>query len=114
MKTKIVNETSVSFAEVKQILEHNKELHGELSFTAQKAYDYLEQFSHLDKKKTDELFKKLTALEIPRLKEMHINKLIDILPKDQRDVRTILQAYSVTVSNENLKKISDVIGEVKF
>lgn len=112
MKTKIVSEKPIPFAEVKHILQTAKdEGKSELSFVAQKTYEYLEQFSHLDKKKAEALFKKLTALEIPRLKDVHFWKLIDLLPEDPKDVRTILQGYNITLTNEQLKKIVDVLAE---
>ncbi len=111
MKTKILSETPVPCAEVKAVLDDVKKRDGELSFRAQKTYEYLEQFSVLEKKKADELFKKLSALDVPRLKDAHIYKLLDVLPKDAKDVKTVLQAYAITVSNENLKKLADTIAE---
>ncbi|MBI4148083.1 hypothetical protein HY490_02225 [Candidatus Woesearchaeota archaeon] len=111
MKTKVVSEAPVPFAHVKKLLEEAKERDGELSFRAQKTYEYLEQFSPLDKKKTDDLIKKLNSLEVPRLKDIHVCKLADLLPVDPKDVKTILQGYALTVTNENLQKVADTVKE---
>ncbi len=112
MKLKIISEKPIPFAEVKQLLQDIKEEgKQDLSFVAQKTYDYLEQCSSLDTKKAEALFKKLTALEIPRLKDIHIWKLIDLMPKDPKDVRTILQGYGITLTSDQLKKIVDVLTE---
>ena len=111
MKKNIISETAISQSEIKEILDEVKKRDTELSFRAQKTYDYLEQFSPLSKKKADELSKKLLALEVPRLKEHHIWKLVDLLPKDPKDIKTILQGYAITVANENLKKLADTITE---
>ena len=112
MKTKIISEKPISFTEVKRILNQTKEQGtNELSFVAQKTHAYLEQFSTLDIKKAEILFKKLTALEIPRFKDLHLWKLIDLLPADPKDVRTVLQGYNITLTNDQLKKIVDILAE---
>ena len=109
MKTKVVSEAPVPFAHVKKLLEEAKERDGELSFRAQKTYEYLEQFSPLDKKNVDELVKQLNALEVSRLKDVHVCKLVDLLPVDPKDVKTILQGYALTITSENLQKIADTV-----
>ncbi|MBI4016504.1 MAG: hypothetical protein HY363_02310 [Candidatus Aenigmarchaeota archaeon] len=111
MKANVVSETPVCQAEVKEVLDEVKKRDGELSFRAQKTFDYLEQFAPLSRKKADDLFKKLQSLEVPRMKDAYIWKLVDILPKDGKDIKTILQGYAITVSSENLKKLADVIAE---
>jgi len=111
MKANIISETTISQTEVKETLKDIKERDGELSFRAQKTFDYLEQFVLLSKKKAEELFKKLQVLEVPRLKDAYVWKLVDTLPKDPKDIKTVLQGYALTVSNENLKKIGDTIAE---
>lgn len=110
MKQKL-NETPISAVEVKHTLEKIREKEGELNYRAGKTYEYLEQFAKLSSKKAKELFEALTKLEIPRMKEQHIVKLIDVLPTTAKDVKTVLQGYAVTVTNENLDKIASTIAE---
>jgi len=110
MKGKVISESPVDLAEVKQLLAKSKEK-GELSFRAQKAYDHLESISPLSTKKAKELSNKLEKLNVPRLREQHIHKLVDLLPKTSDDVKLVLQGYAVTITNENLKKIADAIAE---
>jgi len=43
--------------------------------------------------------------------QAHIHKLIDNLPSTVEAVRAVLQGYVVTVSNENLKKMAELIAE---
>ena len=59
----------------------------------------------------DGLFDKMMKLNIPRLKEQHIHKIIDITPTTLNDLKVILQSYTVTVNNESMKKIVDTINE---
>ena len=53
--------------------------------------------------------KKIDELGIPRMKQEHICKLLDVLPSDAEDVKLTLNSYSVTLTNENAAKIADVI-----
>lgn len=108
MKIEIISEKSINTAELKEHLESQKNL----NFRAQKTLEYLQQTSSLDSKKAKSLVKKLEELGVSRLKELHFNKIVDTLPKTADDVKTILQGYNITVSNENLKKIADVVVEV--
>lgn len=111
MKFKVINETPMGLNEVKEELSKIKAKDNELTFRAQKTMDYLEQVLTISNAQAKELFAKLTKLEIPRIKELHIHKLVDTLPLNSKDVKTILQGYAVTVTNENLKKIADTVAE---
>ncbi len=110
MKQKLA-EVPISAAEVKHTLDSIKEKEGELNYRAGKTYEYLEQFAKLTPKKAKELFDAITKLGIPRIKEPHIVKLIDVLPTTAKDVKIVLQGYAVTVTNENLDKIAATIAE---
>jgi DNA-directed RNA polymerase subunit F len=113
MKTTVVSEEPISMYDLKKTLEVIKARDKELGFRAAKTEEYLKSFARLDDKKVAELKKKLEDLSIPRLKAEHINKLVDILPGDVEDVRLVLNSYSITVTNENLAKIADVIKDYR-
>ena len=111
MARKILSQTptnaSVLHAELVRIKGRDKEL----GFRAQKALDYFEGIKPLDAKKGEQLLDKLLKLEVPRLRDLHFHKIIDLLPTNAKDVKTILQGYNVTVSQENCKKIADTVVE---
>jgi DNA-directed RNA polymerase subunit F len=65
----------------------------------------------LEYSKAKELFDKLNKLNVPRLKENHIVKLVDLLPITVDDVKLVLQGYTITVNQENIKKIAKTIEE---
>ena len=111
MKQKIITETPISIAEVKQTLDSIKEKEGELNYRAGKTFEYLEQFSRIDAKQAKKLSDALVALEIPRLRDNHIAKLVDIRPMKGKEVKTVLQGYAVTITNDNLDKIAKAIQE---
>ncbi len=109
MATEIISEKPIGIGELKKELENIKKRDKELNFRAARTEEYLQHFSIL--KNSEELFKKIEALKIPRLKEQHIIKIIDIMPKTVEELKTILQGYTITVNNENLKKIAEAINK---
>lgn len=111
MALEILSSETTNSAALKAELQKIKERDGELNFRAQKTLEYLEQFCKLTDKKAVELMEKLLALNVPRLREMHYNKIIDIMPVHMNDVKVALQGYNITVTNENCKKIADTVTE---
>jgi len=107
---KIINEKPLNMAELKEIiakLEKSKEL----SYRGEKTREYLANFVTLSKKEASELSKKIEELNIPRLKDRHITKIVDILPKDIDSLRAVLSGETLTIKEEDLKRILDVIPQ---
>ncbi len=98
-------------AELKAGLEIVKKRDKEPSFRVTRTEEYLSSFETLKPDEAAKLFDKLTKLNIPRLRDIHICKLVDLLPVDANDAKLILQAYTITVSNDNVKKIVDTVKD---
>lgn len=113
VKPEVVKETPISMAELKEEIEKIKKKSEKLNFRAEKTEEYLNQFTILDIKKSDELKEKLEKMNIPRLKEEHIIKIIDTMPSSPEDIKSVLHAYTVTITNDNLKKIAECIKDFK-
>ena len=111
MRAKILAEEPISIYDLKAELEKIKSRDKELGFRAAKVEEYLHNFAKADENKIHEIKKKIHDLAIPRLREEQVCKLIDIMPHDVEEVRLVLASYSITVTNENLAKIADVIKE---
>jgi DNA-directed RNA polymerase subunit F len=111
MARKIISETPANASQVKHLLEEIQKQDKELGFRAQRTLEHLQNISTLTEKNAKELENAITKLEIPRLKEQHIHKLIDLLPTTADEAKLILQGYAVTVTAENCKKIADTITE---
>ena len=94
---------------MKSELEKIKKKDKELNFRAARTEDYLSQIAEL--KKADEIMEKLTKLSIPRLKENHIKKIIDLNPRSVNELKVILHGYTVNVSNDSMKKIVDLLSK---
>ena len=106
----ILAENPISMYELKAELEKIKKRDKELNFRSARTEEYLNQVAALSKKPSD-LYEKLAKLDVPRLKESHLKKIIDIMPKTVNDLKVVLQGYTVSVSSENIKKIVDIINQ---
>jgi len=108
---KILSEVPISMKELKEELEGIKKRDKELNFRANKTVEYLNQFVSLKKEK--ELEEALNKLNIPRIKDLHIKKIIDVLPATVDELKTTIQGYPISVNADNLKKIVDVVKKHK-
>jgi len=107
----IINEEPITMSELKDELNKIKKQEKELNFRSNKTLEFLNKFTMLDKAKTQELRKKIADLKIPRFKEQHITKIVDVLPRTISELKLVLQGYTISVTNENLKKIAGILQE---
>jgi len=106
---KLVQESPISLPELKEKLAEIEKRDKELTFRGNKVKDYLNKLIKLDTKQSGELKKKIQDLEIPRLKDRQITKIIDILPEDVDDLRAVFTGETTTVTQENLEKIIEAV-----
>ena len=104
----LLKENPISLGEVKEKINSINKRDKELSDVATKTKAYVEHFAKLDEKKIKELKSALEALNIPRLKDRHYVKLIDVLPEDINILRTVFVGETVTVKQEDLNRILEV------
>jgi DNA-directed RNA polymerase subunit F len=109
MALEILSETPVNAYELKEELSKIKKRDKELNFRAQKTEEHLAQVATY--KEADKLFDKINKLGISRLREQHIHKIIDVMPTTVKDLKIVLQGYTVSVSQENMKKIADIVSK---
>ena len=105
----IISETPIDSYQLRKELEKIRKRDNELNFRANRTEEYLHQVTEI--KDGDELFDKIMKLNISRLKEQHIHKIIDIMPVTLNELKVVLQSYTITVNNDSMKKIVDTINE---
>lgn len=110
-RPEIISESPINIVELKHEIELIKKRDKELNFRAERTGEYLQHVTHLSPQKGKELYEKIEKLNIPRLKDVHIHKIIDTMPNTPDTLKAVLQGYVITVSNENLKKITDIVEE---
>ncbi len=110
-KLEAVEEVPLNIVEVKEMLKKIKERDTELNYRAQKTADYLDAINTIKPKSAKELKEKLEALNISRVKEAYVHKLIDIMPLTAEGVKTIFSGLNISVTADNVKKIVTLIQE---
>ena len=111
MKPEVLSERPITMSEMKEEIEKIKKRDSELNFRATKTEEYLQQFDIISTKKAEELVKAIKTLKVPRLKEEYIVKIIDLFPKTVDELKSILSGYTLTITQENLKKILSKLEE---
>jgi DNA-directed RNA polymerase subunit F len=107
----ILEEASVPNFVVKEALLANQK-DGELNFRANKTLEYLNTIPIMKKKDGEKVVAELSKLDIPRMKEVHMHKLIDAHPTTVEEIKSVLSAYTLTVTKENLEKIHEVLSKI--
>jgi len=110
-KAEVLEKIPVSLTELKSELTAIEKRDGELGFRAGKTKEYVSFFADLSKTAFVDFKKQLEALQIPRLKDDHIVKILDVMPKSVDELSVVLQGYTLTVSKENMKSIIDVLSK---
>src|SRR3989338_2721308 len=107
----VINEKPIAMVELKSKLDGIEKRDGSLNFRAKKAKDYLDQFATMKISDANNIRERLNALGIPRLRERHVDKIIDINPKDIESLKIILSGETLTLKQDELAKIFDAIKE---
>ncbi len=108
----VVAETPISVYELKKELEKIKKRDSELNYRALKVEGSLNNSANASyAKKVEDILEKVLKMELPRVKDTHVKKLIDINPQSVNDVKVVMQGYTITLSNENMQKIVDIFKE---
>ena len=110
MDIEIIEERPVNLSELKARLDEVKKRDDVLNFRANKAKDYVDTFSNLDIKKAKDIEKKINELNIARIKDKHIAKIIDLMPRDIDILKSIFSGENVTLKQEDLAQILEVLS----
>ena len=113
VRPNILESTPLSISEVKEELSKIQKRDEELNFRAKKTEEYINYVPKLSIKKSKEAFEALQKLEIPRLKETHLKKFIDVMPVNEDDAKVILQGQPINVTKDNLKKIVSALDKFR-
>jgi len=104
----IKNSKVLSLAEVKEKLEKQEETE-----RIKQISDYLKKFSKIDYKEAIKLQEELRKLDIVKLRERHIVKIIDLVPEDAEDLHKIFVGEDVSLDQNEIEKILNVIKKYK-
>ena len=106
---KIIQKKYIPMVEAKEYLKKSdREIYGQ-----KMAYEYVKSFSKIKPKDAKKLIDELNGLNIAKLKEEFIIKIVDILPGSLDELRTILSSSSIPFKNEEIKKIFEIISKYR-
>ena len=97
----IISTKPLSLAEVEQLLDKN-EPHESVS-------NYLKKFSKMEIKKANEMSDELRALSNVKIKEEHIVKAVEFLPKDAEEVHKIFS--DVSLDEQEVNSILGIVAK---
>jgi len=72
--------------------------------------DYIKKFTKLKEGQAKKIKEEIRALNNPKIREIHIVKIIDLLPEDQEDLNKIFT--EVSLSQEEAEAILSKLKEV--
>ncbi len=107
-----IEEKPISLVDVKESLREIEKRDKELNFLSKKVKEYLDAFVILSPEKKEKLHKKLISLELIRLKEEHIAKIIDFLPKNIEELRVVMQAYPLSLPKKDQESIVNAVKDI--
>ena len=91
----VIEKKSINMISLREKLAEIKKRDGELSLRGNKTEEYVNEFAMLKPKQAEELYKEIEKLSIPRLKDSHINKIIDLMPSSVEELKVVMQGYTV-------------------
>ncbi len=98
----IRNIEPINLVEIQDILDKTKENEGEL-------LGFVKKFTKLKPTQSKDLRNKIEALDLIKIDEKHINKLIELLPKNKEDINQIFS--DVSLNEDEIQKLLDTIKE---
>jgi len=107
---KIIKETPMSMNDLKKEIRAIKKRDEALNYRCEKTDEYLGSVAPLTDKDYKDIEKQINELNILRVKDKEIIKILDLLPKNEEEVKLILSTSNITLKKEDAKKIADVVS----
>jgi DNA-directed RNA polymerase subunit F len=112
----VMEERPISVPEVTAILKQKEEDYvaagGELLYEQKRALEHGLKFSTITIKDAQELTGKIAALEL-NLTADRIVKIVDLMPKSVDDIRAIFAKERFKYTEEEIKRITDVVDQYR-
>ena len=107
---KFVESKLITFLEAKEILNKNNN-DSEFGYEQKITLEYLRRLSMLSKKDLKNIKKELEELEF--LKDYQIIMLINLIPKDEEEVKTIFMKERTNLDDDQIKKILGILNKYR-
>ena len=111
MEPKTISQEPITLAELKEEVGKIKQRDKEPSIRITRMEDYLNAFVEITPEQGKELRAAISKLAINRLKDEHICKIVDLLPKTANELKLIMLGSVVSLTNDAVNKIVEAINE---
>jgi DNA-directed RNA polymerase subunit F len=112
----VIDERPISLPEVSSILKEKEDAYvgagGELLYEQKRALEHAMKFAKIGEKDAKDMVGKITALEMT-LTADRIVKIIDLMPKSVDDIRAIFAKERFKYTEEEIKRIIDVVDQYR-
>lgn len=96
----ILSSEYVPLVTVKKVLKKKKK--EEMTYEQKMALEHAEEFSKVEEKEASKIINDLKALNIAKLKEELIIKIVDVMPQNRDELKLILSASKLSFKDEEL------------
>ncbi len=103
----ITDKQALSLIEVEEIVKTLPE-----SEKIKELRSFIKKFNKIELEKAKELIKEIESLEVLKLKQEHIKKIVDMLPEDSAELNKIL-TNEVNLDTDETNKILETIKKYK-
>jgi|TARA_B100001971_G_C18244632_1_gene573351 DNA-directed RNA polymerase subunit F len=104
----VIKERVITIAEAKKLLKDSMKEEEEPIYEKKIALDYFNKVSKLNAKKSRKLVEDLIKSD-DKIREVTAVKIVDLMPKDEEDVRAIFAKERYVLEKENIENILDKI-----
>lgn len=104
---KIIDSKDITLGEVSEVL--NVSTGEELGFEQSKTLEYAKKFEKIPKGGAETAIEEL--MQIEKISRQKAVKIVDIAPTNEAEVRVIFVKEIFTLSDEDVKKIIDIVGK---
>ena len=105
MDYEVIKETFIPIAKVEDILKKVKDRNYEQKI----AYEHVKKFSKIKLENAERIIEELLKLEMRKLKEHQIIKIVDLMPKNIEELKVILEKSQMPFKDEELEKIIEIV-----
>lgn len=103
----IIEKTPISLVEINEVVSTKDE--EEQTYREKKTSEYLKEFVKLDYDKYLEAKKDLEGLDLDKLEESDIIKILDLMPSTGTELRAIVSNGGTIIVDEEAKMVLDIL-----
>ena len=105
----IIEKREVSIAKAREILVKIKKP----NYEQKHALEYSSKFAKTSAEDAIKILEELRESGIPRIKNRHLKKIVDLMPKKADEIKVILAKEDLTLSKGDVETILDILSKYR-